>query len=291
MLRAIYLSLFVVALVVSFTKSVSYFEDGGLSLVYVDRFEIANQPMGLNEPSGLTLSHDRNALWTISDDTKKVFQLSLDGKLQRDRSFEIPGKGMEGIALEPSGEFLFMVNENENEVIKLNLNSQEIVDRKCLSQMAGYEALNQYFVSSPPNKGLEGITWNTDTGTILVVKEGMPGMLIEISADLTMIQNHTLLADENGFVDDDVFGDDLDFSGICYDLNRKQLWIVSDKGQRLFLYDKERNVVTRCFALGYGTLWPREIEKAEGVAIDPGADRLYVVSDKEARLYVFDIRE
>ncbi|CAD7855897.1 MAG: hypothetical protein [Olavius algarvensis Gamma 1 endosymbiont] len=44
--------------------------------------------------------------------------------------------------------------------------------------------------------------------------------------------------------------------------------------------------------LGYGNKGKyREIEKAEGVAIDPDTHRLYVVSDKEARLYVFDIRE
>ena len=44
--------------------------------------------------------------------------------------------------------------------------------------------------------------------------------------------------------------------------------------------------------LGYGHDGEyQEIEKAEGVAIDPEANRLNVVSDEEARLYVFDIRE
>ena len=43
--------------------------------------------------------------------------------------------------------------------------------------------------------------------------------------------------------------------------------------------------------LGYGhDCEYREIEKAEGIAIDPDENRLYIVSDETARLYTFDIR-
>ena len=58
------------------------------------------------------------------------------------------------------------------------------------------------------------------------------------------------------------------------------------------MYDWKANKVMQSARLGYGNKGKyREIEKAEGVAIDPDTHRLYVVSDKEARLYVFDIRE
>ena len=87
-------------------------------------------------------------------------------------------------------------------------------------------------------------------------------------------------------------GDKLDFSGIVYDQNRKHFWIVSDKGQRLFLYDWKQNQVIQSFTLGYGANGEyKEIKKAEGVAIDPDSNRLFVVSDKEARLYVYNIQE
>ena len=61
--------------------------------------------------------------------------------------------------------------------------------------------------------------------------------------------------------------------------------------KRLFLYDLDQGQVIQSAALGYekdGEF--REIEKAEGVAVDAEHHRLYVVSDAEARLYVFDLR-
>lgn len=289
---SIYFSILVLASVISVAKSVSYFGDVNLSLTYLDRFEIKNEAAGLSKPSGLALSHERNALWTVSDNSKKVFKLGLNGELQKDKFFKIPDLGMEGIALDPTGELLFMVKEDENEIIKVNANTQEVAYRRRLSEMAGYDTIAKYFVDSPPNKGLEGITWNRDTGSIFVMKEGIPGLLVEVSSNLATIQSHTLLANENGFIDDESVGDKLDFSDICYDQNRKQFWIVSDKGQRVFFYDWKRNKVTQSFALGYVAKGEyKEIKKAEGVAIDPGSNRLFVASEKEARLYVFDIRE
>lgn len=267
------------------------FGEVSLSLAYLNRFDVSNAIEGLDEPSGLVLSHEKNALWTVSDETEKIFKLNLNGELQKDESFEISDRGLEDIALDPSGEFLFVVKEEENEIIKLNVNTQEVADRRALSEMAGYDTIARYFVNSPPNKGLEGITWNADTGSIFVVKESIPGLLIELSSDLATIQHHVLLNDENGFTDNETVGDKLDFSGICYDRNRKYFWIVSDKGQRLFLYDWQQNKVIQSHALGYCINGEyREIKKAEGVTIDPGSNRLFVVSDNEARLYVFDIR-
>ena len=292
MIRSIYFSLLVVTLTIFIAKSFSYFGNDSLSLIYLDRFEIENKAAGLNEPSGLALSYERDALWTVSDKTKKVFKLALDGKLQKDKSFKIPDRGLEGIAIDPNGDFLFLVKEDKNEIIKLNTITQEVADRRLLYDIEGYTTIAQYFVDSPPNKGLEGITWNTDTGSIFVIKEGIPGLLVEISPDLETIQGHILLTNENGFIDDEAVGDKLDFSGIAYDQNRKHFWIVSDKGQRLFLYDWQQNQVIQSFTLGYGTNGEyKEIKKAEGVAIDPDSNRLFVVSDKEARLYIYNIQE
>ena len=196
------------------------------------------------------MSYERDALWTVNDETKKIFKLNLNGELQKDKSFKIPDKGLEGIALDPTGDFLFIVKEDKNEIIKLNVNTQEVAARRLLYYMEGYTAVSQYFVDSPPNKGLEGITWNTDAGSIFVIKEGVPGLLVEISPNLATIQSHILLSNENGFIEDESVGDKLDFSGIGYDQNRKHFWIVSDKGQRLFLYHWQQNRVIQSFTLG-----------------------------------------
>ena len=158
--------------------------------------------------------------------------------------------------------------------------------------MEGYDAIAQYFSGEQTNKGLEGITWNHATGSIFVMKEGNPGLLIEVTADLKQIKRYHLLNEENGFCDPKVAADDLDFSGLCYDQSRDCFWVISDKGQRWFLYDWNRNQVIQSAKLEYERKGKeRTIEKAEGVAIAPDTQRLYIVSDEEIRLYVFEICE
>ena len=262
------------------------------SLTYLDDFNIENSAERLSEPSGLALSHGKNALWTVSDDTPKIFKVGLNGKLKQNKSFKISDTGLEGIVLDPRGEFLFTVKEENNEIIKIDVDTQTVADRQRLAAMAGYETIEHYFTDGDSNKGLEGIAWNTATGTIFVIKEGFPGLLVEVESDLKTIQSHQLLNEENGFRDPEIGGDQLDFSDICYDPNRDRFWIISDQARRLFLYDWKSNKVLQSAKLSYGKDGKyREIKKAEGIAVDPDANRLYVVSDEEARLYVFDLRE
>lgn len=261
------------------------------SLTYLDRFDISNEDEGLTEPSALALSHGKNALWTVSDDTSKIFKMSLDGELKKDDSFEIPDTGLEGIGLGTTGEFLVSVKEDGNEIIIIRIDTQEVINRQRLAEMTGYDAIAQYFVGSGANKGLEGVTWNKDTETIFVMKEGGPGLLIEVTPDLKAIQSHQVLNAENGFRDTEVDADEIDFSDLCYQ-SQDYFWIISDEAKRLFLYDWKTNKVLQSAKLGYGHDGEyKEIEKAEGVTIDPDANRLYVASDEEARLYVFDIRK
>jgi uncharacterized protein YjiK len=261
------------------------------SLTYLDRSKIEDDEEGLTEPSGLALSQEGDALWTVSDDTKKIFKLSLDGKLAKDESFKVGEKGLEGIALDPTGGSLLVVKEESNEILTISIASEDVVSRHSLSDMAGFGEIAQHFSGGGANKGLEGITFNQDTGTVFVLKEGEPGLLIEISKDLGEIVRARILDATNGFIDDDVDGAEIDFSGIHYDDTRSLFWIVSDKARRLFLYDWDQNQMIQSAALGFekdGEF--QEIEKAEGVAADPQSNGLYVVSDNEARLYVFDIR-
>ncbi len=263
-----------------------------LSLTYLDDFKIKDQEEGLTEPSGLTVAPGGNELWTVSDDTRKIFNLQLDGDLRKSKSFKVPADGLEGITLDTAGEHLFTVSEDDNEIIQIHIDDQTVIARRQIAEMAGFDELSGYFEGDEKNKGLEGIAWNAETNTVFVVKEGPPGLIVEISGDLTTILGHQLLNEDNGFFDDDAGGDAMDFSGICFDRSRDRFWIVSHEARRLFLYDWKGNRVVQSFTLGYGKKGEyAEIDQAEGVAVDPGANRLYVVSDVEARLYVFDLRE
>ncbi len=261
------------------------------SLTYLDRCNIKDDDAGLTEPSGVALSPGGYGFWTVSDDTKKIFKLKSDGRVDEDGSFETSVNGMEGVTLDQTGEFLLAVQEDRNEVIKIEIAGRDVADRRSLADMAGYDTVASFFAGDGENKGLEGITWNSHSDTIFVVKEGLPGLLVEVAPDLRTISSHGLLNDENGFRDTNLSSDEIDFSGICYDAVRRAFWIVSDKAKRVFLYDWTADQVIHSAPLGYGKDGNyEEVEKAEGVAIDPAANRLYVVSDEEARLYVFDVR-
>ena len=261
------------------------------SLTYLDRHKIEDRGEGLTEPSGLVLAGGHAGFWTVSDDTKKIFKLDRNGDVEAGGSFEIPVKGLEGITLDRSGEFLIAVKEETNEVLRIEIATQEIAERKKLADMAGYDAIAPFFAGGGQNKGLEGVTWNGHSDTIFAVKEGKPGLLVEVSADLQRIEGHRVLNETNGFRDTNLSADDIDFSGLCYDTTRKAVWIVSDKAKRVFLYDWASNRVVQSAPLGYGKDGAyEEVEKAEGIAVDPAANRLYVVSDEEARIYIFDVR-
>ena len=262
-----------------------------LSLTFIDRFKIKDEDAGLTEPSGLVLSHDGTALWTVSDDTKRVFRLSLEGSLQRDRSFDLPDDGLEGITIEPTGAFLFTVREESNEIIKLDIAKRSVADRRRLADMAGYGAISDHFDGGSENKGLEGIAWNEHSGTLFTLKEGDPGLMIEVAPDLREIRGHAMLGPHNGFINHRDEGKRADYSGLCYDPSRAAFWIVSDRARRVYLYDPAAGQVAQSAALRYtrdGDL--KQVKKAEGVAYDPATRRLYVVCDEDARLYVFEVR-
>ena len=65
--------------------------------------------------------------------------------------------------------------------------------------MENYSSISHLFPNPPDNKGLEGITVNTRNNHIFVVKEGRPGVLIEVSKDQSTILQSRLLSAENGF--------------------------------------------------------------------------------------------
>ena len=154
------------------------------NLTYLDRKNITDEDEGLEEPSGLAIEPGDDGFWTVSDDTKKIFKLDSEGDVDKDESFEIPVKGLEGITLDSTGEFLLTVKEESNEIIKIEIAAREVVAARPLSGMEGFDTIAPFFDGEGENKGLEGITWNADTGTLFVLKEGKPGLLIEVSPDL-----------------------------------------------------------------------------------------------------------
>jgi hypothetical protein len=60
-----------------------------MRLELLSRHRIRDPGLGLNEPSGLTLNADGSALYTVSDDTKAIFRLDLQGRVSVSDTFFI----------------------------------------------------------------------------------------------------------------------------------------------------------------------------------------------------------
>jgi len=257
-----------------------------LNLIYSKRVSIKYKSAGLNEPSGVVLTMEEDALWVVSDNKNCIFQVDLNGKLKIDATIEIEGTDLEGIALDEQG-ILYTVSEDKNTVIAIG--NGQIIRSQKIKDMKGYNHIAKYFDESV-NKGLEGITSYKDS--LFLLKEGPPGLLIKISNNLEKIISHRILDEKKGFDDDEIKARKIDYSGLCfYSTSNQIFWIVSDKSKRIFLYDWEKDKVIKSFPLAYSKNGKeREIEKAEGITYNPDNKRLYIVSDEEARLYVFDFK-
>ncbi|WP_447971598.1 SdiA-regulated domain-containing protein [Nitrospira sp. M1] len=274
-----------------------------VSLTFLGYVELKD--LGPEEPSGLAWgrsSKGKPRLWIVSDDTAAVYVLKekrQDNTLSTFKVTEIHSlssktKELEGLTVDSSGRAV-IVQEGTNSVIRLEAETFEEAETVPLSAMTGFDCIQPFFEKSGSNKGLEGVTWNATQGTFFVVKEGSPPMLIELRDDLHAILKHWILDQQRGFEVSELSQNKLDVSGIAYDSSRDVLWMVSDKGQHLFVYDYHQHMVTQRIPLGYragkekGIGIYQRIKKAEGVAISLDGHTVYVVSDSEARLYVYAI--
>lgn len=263
-----------------------------MRLELLSRHRIRDPGLGLNEPSGLTLNRDGSALYTVSDDTKAIFRLDLQGTVSVSDSFFIGLDNLEGIAIRSDDSELLVVQEESNSVVVVDLNSRKERYRRPLSAMTNFDTIAHHFPDPPDNNGLEGITVNTRNNHVVVVKECQPGLLIELDSSLTTILSTRVLQPSQGFIHPELEAEKLDFSGLSYDSSSDSYWIVSDKGRCLFQYDWTGDTVLQRLDLTISSGdKPKRIRKPEGVAFDPVQKRMYVVSDRDADLYVFKLHD
>ena len=117
--------------------------------------------------------------YTVSDDTKAIFRLDLQGRVSVSNSFFIGLDDLEGIALRGNDSELLVVQERSNSVVVVDLNSRRERSRRPLSAMTNYDKVAHHFPDPPENNG-GGITVNTRNNHVVVVKERQPGLLIEL---------------------------------------------------------------------------------------------------------------
>ena len=251
------------------------------SLQFETFCSIKNKALGLREPSGLAIDPE-GTLWTVCDQSRKLFQLDTNGQILSTR--EVDNKGLEGITFDSRGHIL-VVDEDAGKILKYDpATGKEIADRR-LKDMQGFAAVSLCFEEAD-NNGLEGITHDSVHSEILLLKEAEPGLLIAVSDDLQRIVTVDHLDESRGFVDEGLDAEAIDYSGICYDRVRDLCWIVSDQAGQVFIYDRNNGRVTQRFPFEAAG---KSIRKAEGVTLDRESKYLYIVCDQDAELARFRI--
>ena len=263
-----------------------------LQLELLEHYPIRDVAIGLNEPSGLALNRSGSKLYTISDDTKAIFNLDLQGKIITNSSFLVELNDLEGLALTSDDNEIIVVEESSNSVVRFDIANRKEIRRTPLSAMKNYDQIANHFRNEARNKGLEGITINFSNDHIFVIKEGKPGLLIELDSECKTILNCCVLNKECGFKHPRIKPKKLDFSGLSYDHSRDAMWIASDKGECIFQFDWDQQRVLNCLDLPQHSQNPSErVRKSEGIAFDPRNQRLYIVSDLDCELYIYQLHD
>lgn len=208
----------------------------------------ASYKIDVIEPSGLAVNSEGNALYTVSDNTAQVYKLSTTGNVIQ--AFNYVGNDLEGVS-SFTGNKLLLAEERTKEIIEFDMSTGS-----ALKHRINYE-------NSAENSGIEGVTYNSADGTIFILNEKDPGKLIRLRADFTIIAEYDL-----NFA--------IDYSGIFYESTTNNLWIVSDQNK----------TINKCTLTGeLIKKYSISVTQAEGIAI--ANNKIYVVSDAEAKLYVF----
>jgi len=252
--KLVFLNIAVIFLVGLCATMVSCDISEGGTVVFTDeRLELIHvYDLDVPEPSGLALNADKSALYVVSDPLdNRVRKLSLNGQVQGTLAYT--GDDLEGIAFDTTDSTLWVVEERKREIVHLDTLGNEL-DRISVSY-TGNE-----------NAGFEGITLGANNN-FFVLNEMDPGMILKIDAGASI-----LTETEPGTA--------LDYSGICYIPEMEKFFVVSDESKQLMIFNA--NLVLEDVLIF-------AIEKAEGIDYDYILSRLYIVSYKEKKLYVYEL--
>lgn len=214
-------------------------------------FSVAEK-IPVSEPSGLALSADEKAFWTVSDQTAEVYLFDGWGKIIK--SFDLDGEDPEGITIVDDST-LAVVLERSREVVILDTSGNEI--KRASINLKG-----------DLNTGLEGITYDPAEKKFYVINEKKPLLLITLDRNIAEIKRDTLNFSK-------------DISGIFYDSDLKVLWILSDENQRIYKTDLSGNPIEE---------FKIKVTQPEGIAFNKARTRLYIISDRTENLYVFNLK-
>ena len=215
------------------------------------QFSIA-EVIPVPEPSGLDLTYDETAFWVVSDENSTVYLIDSWGKAIK--NFKVDGYDLEGITVIDTTR-LAVVLERSREVVILDTSGIEL--RRAKLELTG-----------ELNSGLEGITYDPENKLFYVINEKDPILLLTLDENLNELNRDTLSFSK-------------DASGIYFDSAEKKLWILSDENQMIIKTDLSGSEVYEKYTI--------KVKQPEGITLNNDGTRLYIVSDIQGSLYVFNL--
>lgn len=99
-----------------------------LQLELREYFPIRNVSGGRNERSGLAFKRSGSKFYTVSDDTKVILNLNLQGKIIANSSFLVELKDLEGLAVTSDNNEIIAVQESSNSIVHFDIPIEKICE-------------------------------------------------------------------------------------------------------------------------------------------------------------------
>lgn len=225
---------------------------------YSDIRLLAEYSLDFGGPSGLSYDTITNSLWAVSDRPNGgIYNITTKGNIINHIEFE--SDDLEGIIFDSESNSFWVVEERLRQI--LNISKSGDLLQKVQLHIDGESA----------NDGPEGITKNPNNGHFYIVNEQNPRQLHELNPAMEII-NTTNITFKGIFKMDDL-------SGISYNQQENNLWIVSDSSEKIVVLDLNGRPV-KAFDIG--------VFDAEAIALNSSERIVFILSDSNKKLFVFN---
>jgi uncharacterized protein YjiK len=188
-------------------------------------------------------------LYAVSDRQSKIYEIDVRDGNAKDE-IDVEAQDLEALAIDNEGRF-YIADEADGKVWRVSQSG---------------ERKESFAVDTDDgNSGIEGIAFDDD-GHMLIANEKDPARIIELDAS----DGHETERETLDFADD--------LSALAFNSEDGLLYALSDIEHKLFRLDSDFRKITS---------WKLPLEHPEGLAFD--GHTVYVASDSEERLYVFEL--
>lgn len=254
---------------------------------------------GLNELSGICLSKDGNTLFGVDDEGKlyeiqlqeiisKIESKSLTETVKNGSPFyttsssftkRLSQDGMEGLAIDPSGNLYISLEEEENCICRIE------------NKSSGYDFTNPKLMgpfdyASYGNDGTEGITWYSENGKdYLYVGTQSGSKVFKYTLDGKLAGEAFSLRDAEGWPEGEEKISEI--AGLDYDSKNNLLWAIDSELFTIYLFKGDGSELLASY-----NIKANADDNPEGLCIDRKRKCIWVcedISDKSIlHKYSFD---